>query len=451
MKLFRRPKWKLAAVTNTLRFDQETGGMLAYAPPGGGKGTTLVIPSILSNNRDSFVILDPAGQNLAVCGAYLRASGVKVEAFNPAGVLPGVLTGRASINGLASIDMKNDPFAEVHVRDQAGAIVEVPENAGENAHFFISAQVAFGSLALHLLATLGGDKVSWPVVAEIAALPLHKLNEIFGDMCRSRIPSVAQTGAAYYCPIKDGKPLRKLTDAQRNCIENMVQASAFLCIGGIKDMFATAGTSFAKGKKERTAFFLVLPETSSIVMRKAAHLLLMTARRELATTGGLHTVLILDELAAATPPSCSQLVMDVMALARKNRCRVLGIFQSWPQYVSWCGSEERAQALRATAGGVVFMGAADNATIAEVQRTAGRYTIWTPSTNPLHISGVEGSSSPKGVELLSPEFLRDQLRNGTQTVFLNGSRRTVIVSRTSYLAVPELRARAAPDPYHLDH
>lgn len=441
-----RVQHELCRVVHWLRFDQETGGVLLFAPPGSGKGTCFVLTTLLSNLRDTFVCIDPASQNIAVSKAWLEKSGVEVHRFDPTGMQSELLGPLAQCNPLGSKDI-NSPTIETELHEDAAIIVRIRE--GDNQSYFsAAAQVLFFAVALFML-EIHGAKATYAMVADMLHLPIERLNDLFSDMTRSRFPSVRNIAHKFFVPFDDeGRPLRYLTTAMLNVIENAQQDSSFLSTSSIARMFGGNGVDFADGKKRRAAYFVCVPEAESVVMQKCVHLLLATMKRQLCTKGGLWVNWIIDEMCSSLPSSAKELVLSLANTARKFRNRLAGICQSYPQYLEWCGNAHAAHALRAAIGGCLYHGANDPETIAEIQREAGQRTVWQPSTAPLAEYGIDGATTPIGVDLLTPEALRDQLRDGMQTIFLLGSRRCVIAPRTPYFQIPELASRASPDPYH---
>ena len=63
------------------------GHMLTVGGSGAGKGVNFIIPALLSPalvaSGSSVVVLDPKGENLAICGEHLKRNGYKVLAINP--------------------------------------------------------------------------------------------------------------------------------------------------------------------------------------------------------------------------------------------------------------------------------------------------------------------------------------------------------------------------------
>lgn len=444
---FRRARSELRHALHWLRFDQETGGAIIVAPPGTGKGAGVLIPTLLTDTVHSKLVLDPAGQNGAVTIPWLRKSGHTIRVYSVTGETPDATAKPSQCNPLGGQDL-NDPKTQTRTRNQAGIVS--PKREGGNQEFFSSgAQELAGSGGLFALETLGAA-ASWPKVAELLHQPPHLLNDWFGAMRRSRFLSVRATGNKFYVPLDDdGKPRGALTTALRNVIETVQTETAFLLDGAIAHLFDGAPSGFTDMKRDLCASFIVAPETASEGQQKAVHLLLETAKADLQTPGGRSVLVLADEACAALPAAAAQTFQSFYALSRKHRIKAVMVAQSWPQLVTWTGSADKANALKASAGLVMFMGSNDPATSTYIRNDlAGKFTIYAPNSKPGAQIGIDSGTAPIGVELYDDNALRAMQRNGGALLFLLGSRRVVPVTVTPYYRITDLAARAAPDPFH---
>jgi type IV secretory pathway TraG/TraD family ATPase VirD4 len=443
---FRRARSELRRAMHWLRFDQETGGAIIVAPPGTGKGAGVLIPTLLTDAVHSKLVVDPAGQNGAVTIPWLRKTGHTIRVYSVTGETPNATATPSQCNPLGGQEL-NDPKTQTRTRNQAGIVS--PKREGGNQEFFSSgAQEVVGSGGLFGLETLGAA-ASWPKVAELLHQPPHLLNDWFGAMRRSRFLSVRATGNKFYVPLDDdGKPRGALTTALRNVIETVQTETAFLLDGAIAHLFDGAPSGFAAMKRDLCAGFIVAPETASEGQQKAVHLLLETAKADLQTPGGRQVLVLADEACAALPAAAAQTFQSFYALSRKHKIKAVMVAQSWPQLVTWAGGTEKANALKASAGLVMFMGSNDPITSAYIRNEAGKFTIYAPNSKPGAEIGIDGGTAPIGVELYDDNALRAMQRNGGALLFLLGSRRVVPVTVTPYYRIPELAARAAPDPFH---
>jgi type IV secretion system protein VirD4 len=91
------------------------GHMLLVGGSGAGKGVNFIIPALLSPalvaSGSSVVVLDPKGENLAICGDHLERNGYKIITINPFNILEIERFGSACFNpfSLTSKDDINAP------------------------------------------------------------------------------------------------------------------------------------------------------------------------------------------------------------------------------------------------------------------------------------------------------------------------------------------------------
>lgn len=433
-----------------LWFRGETSA-LVIAPPSSGKGVASAIATGLANREDSKGFVDPKGQIAAICVPWLRDTGHQVVVFNPTGLLRAEFdalgVSPAACNVLGLLDPDN-PNTETAVSELIAAAVPVRSD-DHNPFFAGAAQELCSAVALHARETLGAA-ADLPRVAAMLHAPDLELNRMFGAMRDSRrFRSVRASGHKYHMPLtEDGKLLNLWTNATRDVFTTAQRETAFLLKGGVAAMFSegTASFDFAAMKRQKCAVFVCVPEGAAESVQKATHLLLAAMKSALLVHGGRPVLLLVDELCTALPESATGLMQTLYSFARGFGVKVVGYAQSWPQFVAWAGSEQKANALRASAGCAIFYGANDPETSAYIRKQAGSYTIWTPNSDPF--AELEKGTTPMGVELLRDEELRAIHRDGKQVIFLLGARRVVVLPRTSYRDIPELAARAAPDPYH---
>lgn len=434
-----------------LRFQQETG-CLIFGPPGTGKGTGFVIPTILDRDAttpESLLVLDPAAQNINVTGPYLKKIGYRVVYSNVAGKHAAALREKfgapVRMNPLGAVEI-NDPLADIEISETAAVLVPL-KDSDKSPHFAGTAQQLAAAVALWLRET-EGEKATWVKVGELIHNPPSDMNLMFALMKKSRFATVRATAALWYLELDDKGNMKSPTPGAADCLTTARRELKFLLNGAIADMFSANEFDFASMKKNRTAYFLVMPDAESDDLKKCSYLVLRTAKNGLSTPGGLNVLWLLDELCAAVPAAGAVLIRDAAALVRKYGIRIAGICQSWAQFENWCGDKVKADALRSMFGAAIFYGANDNTSITHIMQESGNRTVWTPGTNPLHVEGINGNSGPLGVPLFQPEDIRAMISEQQQLVFLIGSRKICLLPRSSYLEIPELKARASADPYH---
>ncbi len=455
----------ISHVMGGLRFQQETG-CLVFGGPGVGKGVGFIITTLLDRDRttrESILTYDPACQNLFVTGPYLQSIGYRVIYSNLIAEHSAKLRQQfgppVRMNPLTTMSLDH-PLIDIEIGETAGLLVPVKAD-DKQPHFAQTAQQLAAAVGLWLRET-DGDKATWPKVAELIHQSPAALNVMFAGMLQSRFATVRACGSLWHRETDDKGMMKNSTEGQREVLTTCRRALAFLLNGAIADMFSGSGPeayNFVEMKRQRTAYFLVLPETNNDSLQKCGALVLQTAKQALMAVQGteeetmsgdksLKVLWLLDEMAAALPPAASTLIQNSAALLRKYKVRIAGISQSWSQFECWAGGAQKADALRGLFGAAIYYGANDNTSIAHIMQECGSYTDWAPSTNPLDEAGVDGKTSAIKIPLVHPEDLRGMISQGMQIISLIGSRQVVVLPRANYRAIPQLKARAAADPYH---
>lgn len=456
----------ISHVMGGLRFQQETGA-LVFGGPGTGKGVGFVITTLLDRDRttpESILCYDPAAQNIFVTGPYLQSIGYRVIYSNlVAEHTPRLLQQfgpPVRMNPLTTMSLDH-PLIDIEVGETAGLLVPVKPD-DKQPHFAQTAQQLAAAVALWLRET-EDDKATWVKVAELIHQTPAALNTMFAGMLSSRFPTVRACGALWHREIDDKGAMKNSTEGQREVLTTCRRALSFLLNGAIAQMFSGTGPeayNFVDMKRQRTAYFLVLPETNNDSLQKCGALVLQTAKQALKALQGTEEAALsrgdsltvrwlLDEMAAALPPAGgAELMQQVAALLRKYKIRIGGICHSWAQFECWAGGAQKADALRGLFGAAIYYGANDNTSIAHIMQECGSYTDWAPSTNPLDEVGVDGKTSAMKIPLVHPEDLRGMISQGMQIISLIGSRQIVVLPRANYRQIAQLKARAAADPYH---
>lgn len=107
----------------------EQGNILTVGGPRGGKGVNLILPALLDicltlPNAQSWIILDPKGENCAVAADHLKWAGYKVHVINPFGIPEIAKFGNSRFNVFDLFDI-NSPELESFVDMVAFALVPV--------------------------------------------------------------------------------------------------------------------------------------------------------------------------------------------------------------------------------------------------------------------------------------------------------------------------------------
>jgi type IV secretory pathway TraG/TraD family ATPase VirD4 len=393
--------------------------------------------------------LDPAAQNVLVAGPYLKTIGYRVVYSNLSGKFDAELRQQFGpslrMNPLASVDI-NHPHADLEISETASVLVPL-KDGDRNPFFAGTAQQLAAGVAIWLRET-EGETATWVKVGTSIHGSPSDMNSMFALMKNSRFATVRATAAQWCLGLDDKGNIKTPPQGMADVLSTARRELQFLMNDGIADMFSANEFDFASMKKTRTAFFFVMPDSDNDSLKKCSYLLLRTAKRAQMTPGGLNVLWLLDELCTSLPTAAAQLIQKDAAQIAKYRIRIGGVCQSWSQFLIWCGGPIQADALRSMMGAAIFYGANDETSVKKIMAEAGRYTVWTPGTNPLHEAGIGGNAGSMGVPLFQPEDLHAMISEKKQIVFLIGARQVVVLPRSSYLSVPALKARAALDAFH---
>jgi type IV secretion system protein VirD4 len=449
-----RRKWK-KPVQQVLDLGfSKMASSIVIAPPGSGKFTAAICPTLLTNTTDNIVVLDPAGQACAVTARFRRSIGHRVVVINPFNELPGLLGESSRVNVLADLEVESPTFAQ-DIR--AIATIIVPIMADDKNRFFTdSARDLVMSMIIHHRLTLG-DKATLPGVNELLQQTPLELDKVFEAMRFSEVASVRHVGNRYHLQSERGENNSILGTAK--------MAMSFLADDAMERLFG-AGNNFSfrdlKQPDKPTTVFIVWPALKANDYARAAEILIGSALNSLMTyPASPSTLFIVDEMQAALQQQGGAIarIRDGFTNGRKVGLRIMAVAQDWNQFLGMFPHEKDAYTLLNSAGMAQFFGtgAMDTTTQDLIIAQAGDKTIWKPTQNkPVVVAANGGAefigwepsqSSATGVPLLDRLDLREMQGNDQQIAFLMGGAFPVIMPRSHYYKIDWLRKRADPDPY----
>lgn len=129
------------------------GHLLTVGGSGAGKGVNFIIPALLSPalvaGGSSVVVLDPKGENLAICGEHFKRNGYKVININPFDIPEIKGFGSARFNPF-SLTSKSDIEAPTFCDLIAECLIP---DSGKNDHWDESARQYISLYLLYMVAT----------------------------------------------------------------------------------------------------------------------------------------------------------------------------------------------------------------------------------------------------------------------------------------------------------
>ncbi|WP_290482020.1 type IV secretory system conjugative DNA transfer family protein [Hyphomonas sp. UBA3201] len=276
----------LAPLVETIYTRPETN-LLICAPPGTGKGTTIIIPTLLDFRQSAFVI-DPKGENAAVTMRCRRDHHEQtVHVLNPWG-LHGIPTSR--INPLDLLD--RDDINCVSNATFLADLIMVPNPGSHDRFWDESARAMLIGLMLYIVDQEPQNN-NLAYLRRLATLPDREFDKIAGEMALSDAFDGALSEAG-------GTILGMDTKTCSNVRATVQAHTAFLADPVIKQATDRSDFSFSELKQKPTTVYVIIPAehlgTQSRWLRLMVGMALTSIER--GTRFNVRTLLMLDEFAA---------------------------------------------------------------------------------------------------------------------------------------------------------
>jgi len=433
--------------------------LLTVAPTRSGKGTCSIVPNLLTLRR-SVICMDPKGQNAAVT---MRSRGSVSETFliNPHNEHK---LGTSRFNPLAPLRI-DDPnvFAEVGSLAEALILTE-----GKDPHWSDSARTLVSLCLLQGVATKPG-KATIPEIRDILGLPDELLVKEIGVMAKSRYPFIAELAGQFL----------GATNEIKNIVSTARTQTKFLSDPLLKDpeTGVLTGDDFrlADFKKRLSTLYVILPARFIAPYARLMRLITVSAIDQLtATTGGLPTVLMLDEFKMLGHLSA---VENAFSLAAGYNLQIWPFIQNLNQLRDVYGDTAYLDFISGC-GVIQFFAPNDEFTAEFVSKRIGDYTQFVSNeSNNTSTSESDGrgfshqagehnktvswnigtststtknfSWSKVGMRLVPPHNVM-ALPPDKQYIFLNGLKYPILAFRRPYWTISGIAPYADPDPFHSD-
>lgn len=434
---------------------------LLVAPPGAGKFSCAVGPTLLLNETDSFIVLDPKGQCAAVSAVFRRDLGHNVIILNPFAEHPEVLPSAESgaLNPLADLEPDSMTF-ETDIKALASILLPVDES-DRNKYFQSSAQ-DIAAAAMMMTRDREGLRATLPRVVELLSQPPPARNELFRAMADSHYAFVQDIGNRYWRHANAPAP----PESNEGIMGDVNRNLAWLSLGanrqhpeksvGIARLFGYGVTTplFSwrqlKEQARATTVYLILPVDTQEGYAKLAQLLIGGAVNTLIKGKKTPLWFLVDEMPNAIGTEASALIQRAFNAGRGAGLRIQGIAQNWPQLERQFSATGTAahgvMGLRSAAGLLQFFGANDPVTCEVIRKEAGDKNIWQSNSNPLAMAGINGGVGEMPLPYKSDQELKDMLGEGQQITFMLGSGATAVLHRRDYRKIATALKRAKPDP-----
>lgn len=421
--------------------------LLLFGPNGSGKGTRILVNNLLRIRDRSIVVIDPKGELTAITADYRRTLG-EVVVLNPFDVLG---LGGAGFNPLAALD----PDAPTFVDDATGlgeALIK-PDPGERDPHWSDSARNLL--TALVMWETLSARREGRAPLLENVRRMLTEAEEKDED---GRIVSGLRHTAAEIA-IEGGFEIASLIGRftrDTNEIASIQSAAdrhtAWMLSQPVRASMAKSDLDFATLKQRPVTVYLILPaermRTHSVWLR----LVIVSALRALYRPGGIRTLFMLDEFAQLGHLAPME---DAFGLVRGYGVQIWPVLQDLNQLKALYS--ERWETFVGNAGVVQAFAPNDLTTADWMSRRAGETTVAAAGYNKgdAQSSAGQGSmSQSSGLSygqvqrrLFMPQELMD-FAEGTGVLWPAGTSKSVPFAAPPYWTLPELNARARPNPYY---
>lgn len=336
-----------------LSLKQSEENMIVVSPSGGGKTTTIILPTCYNNFDLSMIIIDPSGEILSKTKNHFISKGFKVLTLNF-----GNKDGSVYYNPLHRI--KNN--ADVNKVSQM--LVRATTSNGQLDFWANKSIELIGLMINFLLATVDKEYHHLAQVfhlLEILQGEPEKIDSLFADKAPENL-------------WQKYKSLIGNSENTRASIISSAQASLGF-IGNdptLSDITSTDTLDFSSFRKEKTILYLNVPLGDmayySTILSIFWEQFFSFAFSELPQENDLHIMLILEELSSLYLPNLS----NVFANGRKAKIPLLGILQSEMQLYNNYGEFNGKTILNNAATKIYFTGLSEECH--RLEKTLGVYT-----------------------------------------------------------------------------
>jgi type IV secretion system protein VirD4 len=355
-----------------------------FAPTGAGKGTSCIVPFLMTC-PDSTVVIDcKGGENAKLTAEFRRKKfGHRIVLLDPFKV---VTQTPDTLNPLASID-KDSPFAIDDSRETAAAMVERKEEKGDGVHFLDNAEAAIAAMTAMVVQFGEDEHKSLQTVCDIVSNP---------DKWQKAIELMCASDAWQGMLARMGGNLAHLKE--RELASTMSTISRFLRFLSTPAIAASTRTSSfdpAEIHSGKFTAYLVLPTERASALSPLLRLWIGTFLRAV-VRGGLQEKrkihFICDE---ANKLGKMDQISDALTVGRGFGLRMQLYYQDIGE-VKKCWPDGAETTLMANVTQVYF-GTADNETAKLVSERLGEETIIVTSggtsTGTTHQGGDQGQRS----------------------------------------------------------
>lgn len=425
--------------------------LLLLGPNGSGKGTRLLIPTLLQLTRKSCVVVDPKGELAAITSAWRRKVG-DVVVLNPFGLLvdryPDLQS--AGFNPLASLDPASPTFFD-DCKGLSEALIRVEGDAQrhfpESARGLVTAAIMWECKVNGETASL--QRVRVMLTAREERETVGKEERLVGGL---RHTATIMCNAAEQFPDQGGWQIASLAARfiqEFNNETSGVRSTAdtqtdWMLSEPMAEDLAKNGLDFRTLKQRPVTVYIVLPAERLRTHGTWLRLVIASALRSFYSPGGVPVLLMLDEAAQLGRLGP---IEDALGQARGYGVALWPVFQDINQLRDLY--DKRAETFAGMAGAVFGFAPNDMNTAEWMSKRSGEETIvgfsaGEPETG--DAAGPRVNFHPQTRRVYPAHELLN-LPEGHGLVWFAGQAAPLPVYAPPYWEIRRCRRRARPNPY----
>lgn len=337
--------------------------LLTIAPTRAGKGTTAIIPNLLTY-RGSALVIDPKGENAMVTAAARGAMGQEIFVVDPWMVATGAHVAPSKFNPLDWLQPGDVDITE-NAMLLADALV-MPSDKGER--FWTEEAKALLQGIILYVATDEREAGTRHLgrVRDLLLLDGEDMPQLFQRMAASPHHVVASTGA---------RSLQKEEKLLANVIASAQAETHFLDSPRIRDSLSSSDFRFEDLKTKRMTVYLVLPSDRLNAFGRWLRLLIQQAitvnARNIEEKPAQPVLFLLDEMPALGRLSMVEQAYGLMA---GFGMQLWGIVQDATQLKRIYG--EGWETFVSNSGAITYMGSRDRMSADYFSALCGVTTVW---------------------------------------------------------------------------
>ncbi|OED49336.1 conjugal transfer protein TraG [Rhodobacteraceae bacterium (ex Bugula neritina AB1)] len=354
--------------------------LFTVAPTRSGKGTTQIIPNLLTY-EGSMLVIDPKGENAMITAKRRNELGQEVHIVDPWGIAHVEGFEPSTFNPFDWLDTR-DPDLSENAMLLASALVV--ESNSKDPFWDEEAKALLQGLIMYVATDHEEDgKRHLPRVRELLVQRQTDLKELFEKMAQSFHPIVRSTGE---------RSLQKEEKMFASVLASAQSHTHFLDSDRIAANMKASSFKFEDLKTRPMTIFLVLPADRLNTFGRWLRLLVQQAitvnARNIETKPTKPILFILDEFAALGKLSMIEQAYGLMA---GFGMQIWAIVQDLNQLERIYG--KGWQSFIANAGMINYFGSSDKMTAEYFSSLCGEMTVWNISTA---LSKAIGSSTGSG-------------------------------------------------------